>query len=139
LDQSLDRLFKPSRGNSPTGRVLKPLNHDKTVDLAVEVSVEERRIVGERHTSVRLAIGPQQIMVREDALAAEHVAVTGRDQANGANAVEQVLTQCQPIGIGRSWAFALDVNIAWIVHVTAKTGMCFEPAAVGQIHRLGAE
>ena len=41
-------------------------------------------------------------MMRKDALAAEHVAAADRDQSNGANPVEKVFTQYEPIGIGRS-------------------------------------
>ena len=70
-------------------------------------------------------------MMRKDALAAEHVAGADRNQSNGLNPVEKIFTQYEPIGIGRSRAFALYVYIAWIVHVTVETRMRFEPASVG--------
>ena len=70
-------------------------------------------------------------MMREDAIAAEHVAAADRDQSNGLNPVEQILPHYESIGIRRSCAFTLDVDIARIVHVTAETGMRFEPASVG--------
>ena len=70
-------------------------------------------------------------MMRKDALAAEHVAAADRNQSNGANHMEKMLTQYEPIGMGWSRAFALYVYIAWIVHVTVKTRMRFELASVG--------
>ena len=60
FDETFEGLFKPSRGDHLTGRVLETLDHDNTVDLAVQVRVEERRVIGERHAPVRLAIGPSK-------------------------------------------------------------------------------
>ena len=76
-------------------------------------------------------------MVGKDAIAPEHIAVADWDQPNGADAMEEALTQRQPVGVGRRWTFVLYFHITRIVHVTAETRVRFEFSSVGQIHRLG--
>jgi hypothetical protein len=47
FDETLEGLFKPARCDHRTGRIRKTLDHHKTVDLAVQVRVEELGIVSE--------------------------------------------------------------------------------------------
>ena len=54
-------------------------------------------------------------------------------QANGTNAVKKALAQTEVIDIRRGRPLALHVDIARIVHVAAKAGMCFQPASVRHV------
>src|SRR5882672_321066 len=73
--------------------------------------------------------------MRQYAVAAVHLGAVARNKPDGANAVEERLTQLELIDVRRRRPGAPRVHEAWIVHVVAEAGMCFQPPSVRQIHR----
>src|SRR5215467_14769418 len=73
--------------------------------------------------------------MRQYAVAAVHLGAIARNKPDGANAMEERLTQLELIDVWRRRPGASRIHVAWIVHVVAEAGMCFQPPSVRQIHR----
>jgi hypothetical protein len=65
----------------------------KAVDFTPQIRIQEGVVVAERDASIRLAVGAKHVGMRKDSIATEHFAVVNGIEANGANAVEQLLAQ----------------------------------------------
>ena len=111
-------------------------DNDKALDLALQKGIEEGRVVAEGYASVRLAIGTEHVRMGKYPIAAKHRDVIERNQANGTNTVEKFLAQREIIDIRRRRPLTPQVDVLRIIHVLAKPGMCFQPACVGQVHRM---
>src|ERR1700694_2682468 len=93
LENTFERVGEPIRGCLRGGRIREMLDHDEAIDVAAQERVEERRVVVERHAAVGLAVRTQHVGMRQDAVAAVHLAAVDRIEPDGANAVEDPLAQ----------------------------------------------
>ncbi len=109
----------------------KMLYHNKPVDFASQESAQERRIVTQRYAAIRLTGGAEHIRMRKHPIPTKHPATVDRDKANGANAVEKSLAQCEIVNVGRRWPLPLRVDVSWIVQVITQAGMSFQPVSIG--------
>src|SRR4249920_650091 len=71
FEQCLESLRQPANASLSDRRGRQTLNHHEAIDLAVQERVEKLRIVSDRHASIRLSIGPKQVGMRKDTVAAE--------------------------------------------------------------------
>jgi hypothetical protein len=93
----------------------KTLDDDKAVDFTPQEGVQERAIIAERHTSIRLTVGTEHVRMCKYSIAAEHLAFVDRNETNSANPVEKLLAQGKIIDIRRRGPSTLDADIAGIV------------------------
>ena len=73
--------------------------------------------------------------MRQYAGAAVHLGVIGRDEPDGADAMEELFAPLELIDVRWRRPGVLCMHVAWIVHVAAEAGMGFKPASIRQIHR----
>ncbi len=136
LEQVLQDVREPVRRRLGAGRVGEMLDHHHAVDLPPLKGVQEGLVIVERHASIRLAAGAEHVGVRQDPVAAIHLAVADRRQADGAHAVENLLAHRELVDIRRRRPERPQVHRANVVHVRAEARMRFQPAPAGQVHRL---
>jgi hypothetical protein len=67
------------------------LYDDESVDLALQESVQERRIVAKGHAAIRLTARTEHVRVRQDPIPAKHLSIADRDKTNGTHAVKKPL------------------------------------------------
>src|SRR5262249_47871552 len=106
--------------SSAHGRVRKARDDHEALDLALLEGAQERRIIAERHAPVGLSAGTEHVGMRQDAIAAVHVATARGNEANGPYAVEHPLAQHEGIDFGRCRASIPEADVARIVLEAAE-------------------
>src|SRR6266436_4584922 len=93
----------------------RTLDDDKAVDLTTPDGFQQRGIIAEGHTPIRLTVGTEHVRMCTYSIAAKHLAFVDRNETNGANPVEKLLAQGKIIDIRRRGPSTLDADIAGIV------------------------
>src|SRR6266480_8038859 len=103
------------------------VDYDEALDFPPQESAQKGRIVAEGHTALRLTVRAMHVRMRKHAITAKHLALVERNEPDGANSVEQLLPQHQPMHIRRRRPSILHTDGAWIIQVATETGVRFQP------------
>jgi hypothetical protein len=114
-----DGVGRPLRRWLGIGLVCEVIDYHQAGDLTAQIRDQERIVVAEGHASIGLAVGTEHICVRKDSVATKHLAFIDRVEANGANAMKQLLAQCEVIYDWRRRSPSLGVDVTGVVSLLA--------------------
>src|SRR6266566_2618418 len=118
------------------GSSLQTRHHGKSLDLLIQIGLQEGVIVPEGHAAIRIAIWPKQKAVSEQAGAAKDFPLILGDQPQRTYPVEELFPKFKIVDIGRSDAAHSFIGVTRVIEQGAEAGMCFELRAVWHVNRV---
>src|SRR5579883_3259777 len=135
-EQSPELLGDPSGRRLSGGRFVESLDHHEAVELAAAEGGEECVIILERQAAVRLAVRPEHVGMRQNAVAAVHLGIVRRIETDRVDAMEASLAHGEVVDARRCRTEVAQVDGAEVVHVLAEAGMRLEAPPAREIDRV---